>query len=369
MLPWEDDLDSEPHIGFNRHATEPAPATLTLLERQQTDPKQKQLTSIQRSCVKEEETGSDTNDIFSDERQVSSEPESSDNNAEHPSVMNYGLSMPGVGSMPFGLDAGAWPMPPMAFGGYPGAMPNAGVDPSIWLAATAAMCDPNSAQTQQWGNVYTVMMRNLPNKVTQQQLLSEVNEAGFVYTYDFVYLPIDPDSNANRGYSFINFTSPGMALIFKMHFEGHKFANFHSHKVVSVVPATLQGFEANYAHYSSAYVKYRDPAARPLFLREPTNMKSHRVGGQNAESLIDVAAKQLRKQQQEALQQKQRALLATMSAHSVVAPPTPGAAVGGGPLKDDAKPRIAKFCHNCGAGTAEHFKFCQFCGSRVGADA
>ena len=40
--------------------------------------------------------------------------------------------------------------------------------------------------------------------------------------------------------------------ISRMHFEGYKFAKFTSDKVVSVVPATLQGFDAN-------YVRVRNP--------------------------------------------------------------------------------------------------------------
>lgn len=47
-------------------------------------------------------------------------------------------------------------------------------------------------------------------------------------------------------------------------------SRFNSAKVVSVTPATLQGFQANYMHYSSARVNRGDPSARPLFLREPS---------------------------------------------------------------------------------------------------
>merc|ERR1719188_855708 len=115
------------------------------------------------------------------------------------------------------------------------------------------------------------MMRNLPNKYTQRMLLTEVNEAGFLGTFDFLYLPIDPETTANRGYCFINFVSPSSAWLFKIAYEGKAMNHFNSNKVVSVAPATLQGFEANYAHYSSARVNRGDPAARPLFLREPSN--------------------------------------------------------------------------------------------------
>mmetsp|Transcript_47877 Transcript_47877/g.113776 ORF Transcript_47877/g.113776 Transcript_47877/m.113776 type:complete len:344 (-) Transcript_47877:80-1111(-) len=121
----------------------------------------------------------------------------------------------------------------------------------------------------EWANTMTVMMRNLPNKYTQRMLLAEINHTGFLGTFDFLYLPIDPETNANRGYAFLNFVDSGFAWMFKMSYEGRKMNRFNSNKVVSVTPATLQGFEANYAHYANARVNRGDPAARPLFLREP----------------------------------------------------------------------------------------------------
>merc|ERR1740138_744815 len=141
----------------------------------------------------------------------------------------------------------------------------------------------NSAAAQpspEWMNVTTIMMRNLPNKYTQRMLLTEINHAGFLGTFDFLYLPIDPETNANRGYSFLNFIDPGFAWMFKVTYEGRRMNRFNSNKVVSVMPATLQGFEANYAHYAAARVNRGDPAARPLFLREPKQPKTNNIGGQ-----------------------------------------------------------------------------------------
>jgi len=121
-----------------------------------------------------------------------------------------------------------------------------------------------------WSHLTTMMMRNLPNKYTQRMLLTEVNQSGFLGTIDFFYLPIDQETNANRGYGFLNFIAPYYAWAFRNMFEGRRMSRFNSAKVVSVQPATLQGFQANYAHYSSARVNRGDPSARPLFLREPS---------------------------------------------------------------------------------------------------
>merc|ERR1719316_227018 len=82
---------------------------------------------------------------------------------------------------------------------------------------------PAMDASDEWAAVYTIMIRNIPNKYTQQLMLDELNAKGFFGTYDFLYLPIDPDTNANRGYAFINFISPGFAYMFKTHFDGKKF--------------------------------------------------------------------------------------------------------------------------------------------------
>ncbi|CAJ1409977.1 unnamed protein product [Effrenium voratum] len=150
------------------------------------------------------------------------------------------------------------------------------------------------------------MLRNLPNKYNQQMLLEELNSSGFLGTFDFLYLPIDPETNANRGYCFINFTDPSCAWTLKLTYEGRKMGRFNSDKVVSVAPAALQGFEANYAHYSTARVNRGDPSTRPLFLREAAvsgqEAPPRRRGGRRSQgSLIDIAARQQKKTQGQAL--------------------------------------------------------------------
>eukprot|EP00913_Durusdinium_trenchii_P034005 g31832.t1 len=107
-------------------------------------------------------------------------------------------------------------------------------------------------------DVFTVMMRNIPNKYTQRMLIDE----------DFVYLPIDKDSGANKGYAFLNFVRPSFAYAFKMAFDGKHMAQFKSNKIVTVAPATIQGFQANYEHFSRTRVNYGDPDSRPLFLKK-----------------------------------------------------------------------------------------------------
>lgn len=269
-----------------------------------------------------------------------------------------------------GAGNGPWPMPPpngpdMDAPGANGSQPAPGAA-SVPVPPVAEGEMPAS-----WASTTTVMMRNLPNKYTQHMLLEELNASGFLGTFDFMYLPIDPDTNANRGYAFINFTDPTFAWMLKISYEGRKMNSFNSDKVVSVAPAALQGFEANYAHYSTSRVNRGDPSARPLFLRESTMKTSgqkpagsrRRGGRRSSGSLIDLATRE-QHHAQKAQQQSQvappppaaPAPAPTGAIPAQTAPPDAAASTDGG------QPR---FCPFCGGKCQTHFRFCQFCGASL----
>jgi len=194
----------------------------------------------------------------------------------------------------------------------------------------------------EWKDVFTVMMRNLPNRYTQLMLLQDIAASGFRGTFDFMYLPIDPETWANKGYAFINFVDAAHAWLFKQTWDNKPMKIHKSRKTVLVSPADLQGLEANYAYYSTVRCSRGDPTCRPLFFREPTPEFVRRPYGKaskqermipNNKSPVDIAV-QLK------------------------------AVRAGGP-----SPTVAKFCPRCGSPSQPTYRFCQNCGASLNDDS
>lgn len=82
-------------------------------------------------------------------------------------------------------------------------------------------------------NRTTLMIKNIPNKYSQQMLLAEIDE-NHKDQYDFFYLPIDPQNYCNMGYAFINFVVPIFILKFYEKFNGHRWDKFNSEKVTRI---------------------------------------------------------------------------------------------------------------------------------------
>jgi RNA recognition motif-containing protein len=122
------------------------------------------------------------------------------------------------------------------------------------------------------------MIRNIPNRYTQSELLVEIKEAGFDNKFDFFYLPMDHETHANFGYAFINFVEERDVDPFTKRFNGLKLNRFTSNKIIQIVPAQLQGFQANLQHYCKKAVCTDDNLDyRPLFFVDGKCLEFHRA--------------------------------------------------------------------------------------------
>jgi len=115
----------------------------------------------------------------------------------------------------------------------------------------------NESATPLKDNRTTVMMRNFPNNFSRQMLLDLLKDQGFAGCYDFVYLPIDFQSNSGLGYAFVNLISHDIAVDFSEHFTGHHSWHMTSEKVCKVTWSdALQGFEAHVERYRNSPVMH-----------------------------------------------------------------------------------------------------------------
>ncbi|KAF1326793.1 Mei2-like protein, partial [Globisporangium splendens] len=109
----------------------------------------------------------------------------------------------------------------------------------------------------------TLMIRNIPNKYTQQMLLHEIN-VHHRGQYDFFYLPIDFKNKCNMGYAFINFMDAASIVPFYQEFDSQKWMNFSSEKVCAISYARLQGKQAMITRFQNSSLLEKHESYRPL---------------------------------------------------------------------------------------------------------
>lgn len=109
---------------------------------------------------------------------------------------------------------------------------------------------------QSSGPPTTLMIRNIPNRYTQRELIAELEELGFGSTFDFLYMPLDKGTMSNVGYAFVNFIDPAWAEKCFNLFQSYRFQRHRkiSGKIAAISVAHIQGLEANLAHYENAAV-------------------------------------------------------------------------------------------------------------------
>eukprot|EP00929_Paragymnodinium_shiwhaense_P008823 TRINITY_DN11279_c0_g1_i1.p1 TRINITY_DN11279_c0_g1~~TRINITY_DN11279_c0_g1_i1.p1 ORF type:complete len:218 (-),score=41.42 TRINITY_DN11279_c0_g1_i1:457-1110(-) len=106
------------------------------------------------------------------------------------------------------------------------------------------MCSAESEQL-----LTSVMIRNLPSRATEEEIMEKVDSIGFCGTYDFFFLPRRTNGyqaghrKVNQGYAFINFKNPSVTLCFMDTVAKANLVLRASPKVLNACYARVQGRE------------------------------------------------------------------------------------------------------------------------------
>uniref|UniRef100_A0A7S0ZT07 RRM domain-containing protein n=1 Tax=Noctiluca scintillans TaxID=2966 RepID=A0A7S0ZT07_NOCSC len=135
------------------------------------------------------------------------------------------------------------------------------VDNTKSSRGTPKKTDLISQYSAHHGPITTLMVQNIPCRITQEQLIDVIVDLGFGEKYDFLYLPTCSRSSmtgrSNLGYGFINFSEPEDAASFSRVFTNYLFEGTRSKKVSTVKPAHIQGLANNIHHFSRLSEKNR----------------------------------------------------------------------------------------------------------------
>ena len=124
----------------------------------------------------------------------------------------------------------------------------------------------------------SLMVRNIPNKYTQNMLLSEFAENGHgPGVIDFFYLPIDFKNRCNRGYAFINFIDYRDILAFHKQYYGKHWRTFNSDKICDVTYARIQGKAAMLKRFENSALMEKDEEYKPLVFSSSGPDKGQRL--------------------------------------------------------------------------------------------
>mmetsp|Transcript_36548 Transcript_36548/g.84298 ORF Transcript_36548/g.84298 Transcript_36548/m.84298 type:complete len:172 (-) Transcript_36548:60-575(-) len=103
------------------------------------------------------------------------------------------------------------------------------------------MALPGCEEIVDWSVVRNVMVQNLPARLTQEELMTAVEELGFLGYMNYFHLPQKSHGQSrNHGYAFLGFVTPEVAGRFRDAMTGYSFKTRPSPKQVVVRPARLQ---------------------------------------------------------------------------------------------------------------------------------
>lgn len=110
----------------------------------------------------------------------------------------------------------------------------------------------------------TVMLRNIPNRMTKAQVLDVLQDMMPRGSLDFFYLRIDFVNGSNVGYGFVNLVDPELVAMFVLKMRGFRWPN--SDKIADVSYATIQGRETLIQKFRNSNVMEQPEHYRPMLL-------------------------------------------------------------------------------------------------------
>lgn len=141
-----------------------------------------------------------------------------------------------------------------------------GIPSTVASGESVSNGDSDGEGDKEIGKCTTLMIRGIPPKTVQRNLSKQVNQLGYTDEYDFLYMPIDCRTRANRGFAFINFETPEKAREFYEKCNGVIVPVICTDKPLEILPAHIQGFETNATHFGAGATGKR--MCKPLVLRK-----------------------------------------------------------------------------------------------------
>ncbi len=109
----------------------------------------------------------------------------------------------------------------------------------------------------------TLMIRNIPNKVSVDSLCKILNR--WVHgKYNFLYLRLDFVNCCNTGYAFINMVNKEAVIELYKNFQGYKWTEYqNSNKIVDLVYANIQGIDSLIHKFKDSTLMEKPSEFRP----------------------------------------------------------------------------------------------------------
>jgi len=126
--------------------------------------------------------------------------------------------------------------------------------------------EPGKGQLEE--GITTVMMQNLPKKIQQSDLISELDWCGYAGLYDFLYMPSSYVDRRRLGYAFVNFldskTARRCASEWNRRPRSFNGGEIQMDGVLKVSPARIQGRDANMRKWlTPKMLRVKNPNYRP----------------------------------------------------------------------------------------------------------